>query len=342
MAVLLADVMADRINRRRLLVCARVGMAATGLGMGLLVAADLVNAWQLLLLATVFTIARVVSLVASQTMVADVLNRDRFFIGNAVYGTTFNLSFFAGPAVGGLLIAEIGTDAAFIAAGLILVLAAIAAFFIQIPSRKSPKRKSSVLGDLRDGFTYVRTDPALRWLSAMAMFLMFAGAYFPMVPRIARDSLDAGADGYGSILAALGIGTLAGAAALLASGNLRAVGRILVAASLGFAVMMIGFAYVNTLELAWLVAFGIGAVIPWWGNTLRTALQLSTSEEMRGRVMALFALTGQSIQFGWFVGGMSSELVGPQATLIGGGIICASFYIFAYAKSPPIRQLGRE
>ena len=54
--------------------------------------------------------------------------------------------------------------------------------------------------------------------------------------------------------------------------------------------------------------------------------------------MALFALTGQSIQFDWFVGGMSSELVGPQATLIGEGII----YIFAYAKSPAIRQLGRE
>lgn len=259
-----------------------------------------------------------------------------------MYGTTFNLSFFAGPALGGILIAKIGPDAAFIAAGLILVLAAVAAFFIQTSPRKSPTRKSSVLGDLRDGFTYVRTHPALRWLAAMSMFLMFVGVFFPMVPRIARDSLDAGADGCGSILAALGIGTLTGAAALLASGNLRAVGRILVIASLGFAVMMIGFAYVNTLEMAWLVAFGIGAIIPWWSNTLRTAFQLSASEEMRGRVMSLYALATQAVLFGWVIGGFASEIIGPRATLIFAGIIPASFYTFAYVMSPAIRRLGRE
>ncbi len=174
------------------------------------------------------------------------------------------------------------------------------------------------------------------------MFLMFVGAFFPMVPRIARDSLDVGADGYGSILAALGIGTFAGSAALLASGNLRDVGRILVASSIGFAVMMIGFAYVNTLELAWLAAFGIGAVIPWWGNTLRTALQLSASEEMRGRVMSLWALATQAVLFGWVIGGFASEIIGPRATLIIAGIIPASFYIFAYAMSPALRRLGRE
>jgi hypothetical protein len=109
------------------------------------------------------------------------------------------------------------------------------------------------------------------------------------------------------------------------SGNIRSVGRILLVVPVAFSVLLIAFAFVNTLEMAWVVTFGIGAIIPWWANTLRTAFQIPASEEMRGRVMALFALTGQSIQFGWFVGGMSSELAGPQATLIGGGII----YIFA-------------
>jgi len=74
-AVLFAGVMADQINRRNLLVWSRVGMAVTCLGMRLLVAAGLVNVWQLLFLATVFTIPRVVSLVASQALVTDVLDR---------------------------------------------------------------------------------------------------------------------------------------------------------------------------------------------------------------------------------------------------------------------------
>ena len=131
--VLFAGVMADRIDRRILLVWGRIAMAVIGLAMGLLVAAGVVSAWQLLLLATVFTIARVVAVVASQTLVVDVVGRKRLFIGNAVYGTTFNLAFFAGPAVGGLLIAEFGSDTAFLAAGLVLVIAAGAAFFIRIP-----------------------------------------------------------------------------------------------------------------------------------------------------------------------------------------------------------------
>ena len=174
------------------------------------------------------------------------------------------------------------------------------------------------------------------------MFLMFAGAYFPMVPRIARDSLGVGADGYGSILAAQGIGAFAGTAALLASGNLRAIGRILLIASLVFSALLVAFAYVNSLAMAWIVAFGIGAVIPWWANTLRTAFQIPTSDEMRGRVMALFALATQAILFGWLIGGITSELIGPRATLISAGAITATFYVFVYAKSSAIRQLGRE
>jgi hypothetical protein len=198
------------------------------------------------------------------------------------------------------------------------------------------------MGDLRDGFTYVQKDPALRWLAAMAMFFMVAGAYFPMVPRIARDYLGAGADGYGSILAAQGIGTFAGIAALLASGNLRAVGLILLVASLVFSALVTVFAYVNSLELAWVVAFGVGAVIPWYSNTMRTALQISASKEMRGRVMSLYALATQALIFGWLIGGLASELIGPRGTLISCGAMMAAFYTFAYAKSSAIRQLGRE
>lgn len=73
--VLFAGVMADRIDRRVLLVWGRIAMAVIGLAMGLLVAAGVVGAWQLLLLATVFTIARVVAVVASQTLVVDVVGR---------------------------------------------------------------------------------------------------------------------------------------------------------------------------------------------------------------------------------------------------------------------------
>jgi hypothetical protein len=109
-----------------------------------------------------------------------------------------------------------------------------------------------------------------------------------------------------------------------------------------FSALVTVFAYVNSLELAWVVAFGVGAVIPWYSNTMRTALQISASKEMRGRVMSLYALATQALIFGWLIGGLASELIGPRGTLISCGAMMAAFYTFAYAKSSAIRQLGRE
>jgi hypothetical protein len=106
--------------------------------------------------------------------------------------------------------------------------------------------------------------------------------------------------------------------------------------------MLIAFAFVNSLMAAWAVSFAMGVAIPWWTNLVRTTLQLPTSEEMRGRVMAMFAIASQTLLLGWVVGGVTSELVGPKATLISAGVSMALFYVFVWTKSSAIRQLGRE
>jgi len=340
--VLFGGVLADRINRRTLLLWTRLTLAFLGFFTGLLVFADVISVWHLMAIAIVAGIVRVFAMIAGNTMIVDLVGRDRLFVGNAVAGIAFNVATFTGPAIGGILIAQAGAEFAYLVASAVIALAVISTLKIKLPERAPRVSNTSITTDLREGLNYIWQTPALRWLMVMGFFVMFATMYFPLIPRIARDSLDVGADGYGSILAATGIGSFVGSLALIMSGNIRSVGRILLVVPVVFSLLLIAFAFVNTIETAWAVAFGLGAVIPWWANTMRTAFQLPASEEMRGRVMALFALTGQFIQFGWFVGGASSQLVGPDATLIAGGIICASFYTFAYVKSPAIRQLGRE
>jgi predicted MFS family arabinose efflux permease len=340
--VLFGGVLADRINRRTLLLWTRLTLAFLGFFTGLLVFANIVTVWHLIAIAIVAGIVRVFALIAGNTMIVDIVGRDRMFVGNAIAGIAFNGATFAGPAIGGILIAQAGAEFAYLVASAMITVAVLFTLKIKLPERAPRVNNTSITTDLREGLSYIWRTPALRWLMFMGFFVMFATMYFPLIPRIARDSLDAGADGYGSILAATGIGSLVGSLALIMSGNIRSVGRILLVVPVVFSILLVAFAFVNTLEAAWAVAFGLGAVIPWWANTMRTAFQMPATEEMRGRVMALFALTGQFIQFGWFVGGTSSELIGPDATLIAGGVVCASFYIFAFTKSSAIRQLGRE
>jgi len=85
----------------------------------------------------------------------------------------------------------------------------------------------------------------------------------------------------------------------------------------------------------------IGATIAWWANSIRTMFQLTAKDEMRGRVMSLFGLISQTIALGWLLGGAVSELVGPQATFIIAAVTVFALYLFAYIRSPELRQIGQ-
>jgi hypothetical protein len=184
--------------------------------------------------------------------------------------------------------------------------------------------------------------PVLRWLLLLGFLLVFGGMYIPLMPRYARDVLDAGAQGYGTLLAAMGLGGLVGSASLIAAGNVRSLGLVLAGVAVLFLLLMIVFAFSTSLPLSSAVSFGFGFLIVWWSNSLRTAFQITAADEMRGRVMGLFSLNMQMLTLAWLVGGASSQLIGPRATMVSGMVVTAFFYVLAYVRSPDLRRLGHS
>ena len=197
------------------------------------------------------------------------------------------------------------------------------------------------MDDLREGLAYVMATPALRWLLFLGFLLVFAGMYLPLVPRYVRDVLGAGPDGYGTLLAAMGLGGLVGAATLIVAGNVRSLALLLVTSAVLFLLLMVVFAFSTTLFLSSAASFGFGVLIAWWSTGVRTALQVTASDEMRGRVMGLMALNMQMLTLAWLVGGVTSELIGPRATMILGAGVTAFFYVLAYARSADLRRVGK-
>ena len=128
---------------------------------------------------------------------------------------------------------------------------------------------------------------------------------------------------------------------LIAAGNVRRLAVVLLACALAFAVLVAAFAFSVSLLVASAIGLGLGIVFIWWPSTLRTAFQYVGTDEMRGRVMSLFSLVGQFLTLGWLVGGLLSEAIGPQATMLLVAGVCALLNVLTYVRSADLRNIGR-
>ncbi len=338
---LFGGVFADRADRRALLVWTRLTFAVCGAATGALIAVDAIELYHVIVLAFAAAAAASFGVTLSQTLVVDVVGRDRVFSANAFFGMATTVSAVGGPALGGFLIARFGVDAAFYAIGAVGAAAAAFASLVRVKGPAPRPGDTSVMDDLREGLRYAMATPALRWLLFLGFLLVFAGMYLPLVPRYVRDVLGAGAEGYGTLLAAMGLGGLVGSATLIAAGNVRSLALLLTTSAVLFLALMVVFAFSTTLWLSSAVSFGFGILIVWWSTAVRTALQVTASDEMRGRVMGLMAINMQMLTLAWLVGGVSSELIGPRATMILGAAVTAFFYVLAYARSSDLRGVGK-
>jgi MFS family permease len=339
---LLGGVLVDRLNRRTMLINIGFVSAAMMLLIALLVTTGIIQVWHLLVLAILIALLGVSGSTANLTMIADVVPREQLFHANALYSAAANLAIMVGPALAGILIAWAGVEAAFYLGVLLSISATLAVTCIPNTAQRRNKSGTSIWQELKGGLRYVAQTPALLWLTLLGITVIAVGVWFSLVPRYARDVLNAGATGYGTILAARGAGGLVGVITLLAAGRVQRVALVLVGCSLAFATLVLAFAFSTSLVFAATIAFGLGIVFIWWPSTLRTAFQYTASEEMRGRVMSIFSLIGQVLTLGWFAGGVLSEAVGPQSAMIIAALLCAGLNVFAYLRSAELRATGRD
>ena len=342
MTALLGGVLVDRLERRAVLVVLRLAMAFVALLTALLVMAGSVQLWHLMALAFVVAVLHVSGATANQTLIVDIVPREQLFGANALFSAATNFGTILGPALTGILLARLGVEYAFFFSTLLFVGGAMAAARIPAAPRTRSKIATSVWQDLVGGLRFVAQTPVLQWLLLLGLSAVAIGSWLTLVPRYSLDFLDSGATGYGTILSTRGIGGLVGVVTLIAAGRIKRLGPILLACALAFALLVVAFAYTRLMVIATALAFLLGIVFVWWPATLRTAFQLSTTDEMRGRVMSLFTLIGQILTMGWLVGGLLSESVGPQNAMLVVAAFCAALNLLAYLCSTALRKLGTE
>jgi len=338
---LFGGAISDRVNRRVIQFWTFSLLALSGYVLGFLVETDSIQLWHLIAMSFPVAILATLRMTAGSAMVVDVVGRERVFGANALSTALGNVSRFAGPGVGGWILANHGAGLAFYGIGTLLILSAALIWFVKVENPPTTGPKKSLIEDFKLGIRYIAGAPELRWLAVLAIAVMFAGMAMPLFPRWSSDVLETGPEGYGFILAAGGVSGLIEAAALIFSPPFKQLARVLVVVVAIYSLAIIGFAFTTSLIAAALAYSVVGATVAWWANTIRTMFQLASKDEMRGRVMSLFGLISQTIAFGWLIGGLVSEVIGPQMTLILSSALAFGLYSFAYLRSSELRRVGR-
>jgi MFS family permease len=317
-----AGVVADRIDKRRLLLVTQTAMGGLALVLGVLTATGAVRLWMVYVLALLLGCATAFDMPARQAFVSEMVGPDRVANAVGLNSASFNSARVVGPAVAGVLIAVVGIATAFLL-NAVSYLAMIGALLAMDPTRlhrRAPVARGR--GQIRAGVRYVRATPVLRsTIVLVAVVGMFGLNYRIALPLLARFAFDGGPAAYGALAAIMAAGSVVGALAVARRG--RPTPLLLIGSVAAFGLLSLAAAVAPTLVVEAVVLFPIGMASLAFVATANSTVQLGSSPEMRGRVMSLFGLVllGSGMPSGLLSGWMADQF-GPRSILVLSGVSC--------------------
>ncbi len=339
---LYGGVLADRYDKRRLLIGAQVAMGVFALALGLLDVTGVVTLWQVYLLAFLLGLASVVDTPVRQAFVVEMVGPADLPNAVSLNSATFNLSRILGPAIAGIAITGVGTAWVFLANAVTYVAVIGGLFLIRTADLFDARRVARAKGQLREGLAYVRSRPDLLVPILLVAVVGTFGLNFQLtLALIAKETFGRGAGSYGALSAMLAVGSLLGA--LVSARRSTPPGRkLLYGAAMAFGVCEVLVGLAPTYAVMAVLLVPTGAAVLTFTTSANASIQLATSAQMRGRVMALYVLMFLGgTPFGAPIIGALAEHLGPRSSLLIGGVVsalaavAAAAYLRGLASRPP-------
>ena len=337
-----AGVLVDRWNRHRLLVITQVLALLQSLAMALLALTGLIKIWQVIVLSVFQGLINAFDMPARQAFVVEMVDR-REDLANAIAlnSSMVNVARLLGPSIGGVVIAAVGEGWCFMIDA-ISYLAVIASLFAMrvTPRMLKPTRDANIFQQLREGWTYVaRFAPIRNILILLALVSLVGMPYTVLMPVFANEVLHGGPNTLGLLMAASGVGALAGAMSLAARKSVLGLGKFipLMAGAFGAGLIAFSFARVLWLSLALMIVTGLGFMVQM--AVSNTVLQTIVDEDKRGRVMSFYTMAFMgTAPFGSLLAGTVAERIGAPHTLLFGGIGCILGALWFARTLPALRR----
>ncbi len=339
-----AGVISDRWNRHRILVATQSLSMIQAFILATLTLTGVVTVLHLIILALFLGFVNAFDMPTRQAFVVEMVGK-REDLGNAIALNSFlfNGARLVGPSIAGILISILGEGMCFLLNGLSFLAVIIALLSMQITSHSEQFQKTQVFQGFKEGFIYAVGFAPIRSILLFLGWISLVGtANTTLLPVFAKNILHGGAQTYGFLMAAIGVGAIIGAIFLASRRSVLGLGRIIAIASAIFGVGLISFSLSHILWLSVLLLLlaGFGMMVHMASSN--TVLQTMVDDDKRGRVMSLYTMAFMGMApFGSLAGGSLAGSIGAPATLILGGVSCMLGSFLFVRILPSLREIAR-
>lgn len=335
---LFGGALADRIDRKRLLIFTQTAQVVTSLMLGALVATGAVQFWHIYVIGFLSSTLSAFDAPARNSFYPSLIPRADFQNAVTLSSVIFRLSTMLGPAIAGILIATVGPASPFFvnAASYFGLIFALLLIRTKVAAATGPHQ--SLASSAWGGIQYAMRSPVLPLILATEAVLSIFGHNSALITIFARDVLFVGPDGLGLLLSAVGAGAIVGTVVLVLTGDIQRKGAVMISAGALYALGLLGFAVSTSFALSIAVLFGLGVADAYWGAMRNTIVQLAAADRFRGRVMSMITLTSRGLtNSGQIETGAIVAAAGPPLAAAINAVIVGCAVIGVGLRSPRLR-----
>ncbi len=285
---LVGGVVADRMNRRNLLLGSQYVQMTTAFILTLLVYFQVVQVWHILCLSFIVGTAQAFGGPAYQALLPTLVGKEDIPNAIAMNSIQFNLARVIGPTLGGIALTSVGAAWCFGLNGLSFIAVIFSLYMIQV--RYIPARSSEpIMKSMRQGIGFIRQRPGMDSLIILAFGMTLLGIpLLTFLPVFARDVLHGGAASFTKLLAFSGAGSVCGGLIVAAFGKIQGQGRVALMVLVVMGCLIVGFSMSTLLPVSLFLIFLTGGTMMISMSMVSSLVQAVASDEMRGRVMSVY------------------------------------------------------
>ena len=325
-----AGVLADRSDRRKLLILLQVGIIPSTICVGYLLAAAS-PFWLLAVVVTLRSSLRAMVIPVHNSLIPNLVPESQLASAVAVDTAVRNLSRILGPAIAGTLLAVMEVSNVFWISACSIV-AVLLSLLVVRPGFNRDTVSKSIKTEIQEVAVYVKNSPAVQSLLILSVVpMVFAFPYTAMMPLFAEDLLQLGPEGLGILLSVAAAGALVGSAWLTLGNETKRAGKWLVCSIIAFGLFLLLFMFAETLLTAAVMMFLVGFVSSTYRTMSRVTLQIRVPDRLRGRILSI-ALTDRGLMpLGAILIGAVAEWASVlwAGMVMGGGCIAVTLAVLA-------------
>ena len=342
----ITGVLADRIDRKKLLVIDQALVTILVFGFSLLLFANLHQVWHLYVFALTFGFLWAVNNPVRYVLIANTVPKEALMHATAMVSMAFNAMRALGPGIGGFVIAYLGPGVNFLIQTVLFLIALILIQKMQTPyytADRAQAQRNSPLKNLSDGFSHVINDPITRIITVMAFavsFFMLAIVFNQLPVYTAEILFNEDGTYLGLLMMSLGFGGFIGTAIIASLGSYSRKGLLASSGFLMSALCVIALSQVTNLWIALFVLMLQQMFMQIVMTTHMTVIHTVTPDAMRGRVMGVYQMEIGMLPFGGLLAGWISSLYGVDQALLVSGLTGLAIIVLASIFVPQYRKIA--